>query len=108
MTKKRNTTSDPILSGGAAPARPRKHTPAKRTAEPVVESSPSTHTTTQLAALDAAVNPSNPVVTEDSTSDANAIAQLAYSYWEARGYQGGSPEEDWLRAEKELRGSLVS
>ena len=31
------------------------------------------------------------------------IAALAYSYWEARGYHGGSPEEDWLRAEQELR-----
>jgi hypothetical protein len=30
------------------------------------------------------------------------IAKLAYSYWEARGFQGGSPEEDWLRAEREL------
>ncbi len=30
------------------------------------------------------------------------IAFLAYSYWEARGYQGGSPEEDWLRAERAL------
>lgn len=30
------------------------------------------------------------------------IAKLAYSYWEARGFQGGSPEEDWLRAEHEL------
>jgi hypothetical protein len=30
------------------------------------------------------------------------IASLAYSYWEARGYRGGSPEEDWLRAEHEL------
>ncbi len=31
------------------------------------------------------------------------IAALAYSYWEARGRQGGSPEADWLRAEEELR-----
>jgi len=31
------------------------------------------------------------------------IAQLAYSYWEARGCQGGSSEQDWLRAERELR-----
>jgi len=30
------------------------------------------------------------------------IAALAYSYWEARGYQGGSPQEDWFRAESEL------
>jgi hypothetical protein len=34
-----------------------------------------------------------------------AIARLAYSYWEARGRQGGSPEEDWLRAEQQLRSS---
>jgi hypothetical protein len=32
------------------------------------------------------------------------IAILAYSYWVARGYQGGSPEADWLRAEQELTG----
>ncbi len=31
------------------------------------------------------------------------IAKLAYSYWEARGRQGGSAVEDWLRAELELR-----
>jgi Protein of unknown function (DUF2934) len=30
------------------------------------------------------------------------IAELAYSYWEARGGQGGSPWEDWFRAEEEL------
>jgi hypothetical protein len=31
-----------------------------------------------------------------------AIARLAYAYWEARGGQGGSPWEDWFRAEQEL------
>jgi len=31
------------------------------------------------------------------------IAELAYSYWEARGGQGGSPWEDWFRAEQELK-----
>jgi hypothetical protein len=31
------------------------------------------------------------------------IARLAYSYAEARGFVGGSPEEDWFRAEQELR-----
>jgi hypothetical protein len=31
------------------------------------------------------------------------IASLAYSYWESRGSQGGSPEADWLRAEQQLR-----
>jgi hypothetical protein len=32
------------------------------------------------------------------------IAARAYEYWVARGYQGGSAEEDWFRAERELRG----
>ncbi len=34
------------------------------------------------------------------------IAQLAYSYWEARGYQQGDPQEDWYRAEREILGRL--
>ena len=38
-----------------------------------------------------------------SIVDRDAIATLAYSYWETRGYTGGSAEEDWLRAERELR-----
>lgn len=35
--------------------------------------------------------------------DSQEIARLAYSFWEARGFQGGSPEGDWFRAEEELR-----
>ena len=38
---------------------------------------------------------------------AQAIEALAYSYWVARGCEGGSPEEDWLRAERELREGLT-
>jgi len=30
------------------------------------------------------------------------IAQLAYAYWEARNGSGGSAEDDWFRAEREL------
>ena len=32
------------------------------------------------------------------------IAQLAHKYWADRGQQDGHAEEDWLRAEQELRG----
>jgi translation initiation factor IF-2 len=39
----------------------------------------------------------------DSIIATEEIAALAFSYWESRGYQGGSPEDDWLRAETELR-----
>jgi len=31
------------------------------------------------------------------------IERLAYYYWLERGGQGGSPEDDWFRAEAELR-----
>ena len=43
-----------------------------------------------------------PVVQPAVTITHEAIARLAYSFWEARGRQGGSPEQDWLRAESEL------
>jgi hypothetical protein len=31
------------------------------------------------------------------------IAAVAYRYWQARGCPDGSPEEDWFKAEYELR-----
>ena len=31
------------------------------------------------------------------------IAHLAHSYWLERGDEPGSPEEDWLRAERDLQ-----
>jgi hypothetical protein len=34
------------------------------------------------------------------------IATLAHELWQARGCPYGSPEEDWLRAERELRASV--
>lgn len=37
-----------------------------------------------------------------SSVDQNAVASLAYSYWAARGYSEGNPEDDWFRAEREL------
>jgi Protein of unknown function (DUF2934) len=35
------------------------------------------------------------------------IAALAFSYWRERGCQGGTAEEDWLRAERELIASAA-
>ncbi len=101
MPKKKTTASDPIVSSGAAPVRTRKHAPAQRTAAAAVEFSPSTDLTAQTA-TQAELTPTQSVVTSDD------IAKLAYSYWEARGYQGGSPEEDWLRAEQELNAKIMS
>ena len=56
-----------------------------------------------LAAAEAPVTQSIP-----NQPSLEQIAALAYSYWEARGCQGGSPEEDWLRAEQELLTAAAS
>jgi hypothetical protein len=51
-----------------------------------------------------AAGPVTAVETVTQNARTEDIARLAYSLWEARGCQGGSPEEDWLRAEQELLG----
>jgi DUF2934 family protein len=101
MAKKRNTAPEPIASGGAVPARTRKHTPATHV---VPDSSMSTDSISTAPNAD-----SNPVVTESTPQypEYEAIARLAYAKWEARGYEAGSPEEDWLQAEQELRRNLT-
>jgi hypothetical protein len=54
----------------------------------------------------AAATPEKSTVPETQSAQSSPtrddIALLAYSYWEARGCQGGCPEEDWFRAEQEL------
>ena len=41
----------------------------------------------------------SPVIKEET-------AKLAYNYWKEREGLGGSPEEDWFRAERTLRNRL--
>jgi hypothetical protein len=103
MARKRNTESEPRVSAAAAPLREKRKTSrtthvAKPSADPVAES------------VVAPVVQAVPVVAETSAPafTTDDIARLAYSYWEARGYQGGSPEEDWLRAEAELRSQSLA
>jgi len=100
MARKRNTGTDSSAAAAAAPARekrvtaPRaKHTPAAvvEAAKPV-ESAPVAAVTPVITEIDTPYSPSF-----------DEISALAYSYWEARGYQGGCPDEDWARAESELR-----
>ncbi len=54
----------------------------------------------EVESVEVAMVQVEPVADESPSHD--EIAVLAYSYWEARGCQGGSPEEDWLRAERQL------
>ena len=45
---------------------------------------------------------------EHRTLDQEATARLAYFYWEKRGCPNDSPDEDWLRAEAELRNRVAA
>ena len=47
--------------------------------------------------------PESTAVSADETSSTDDIAKLAYALWEARGGNGGSAEDDWYRAEHEIR-----
>jgi Protein of unknown function (DUF2934) len=42
----------------------------------------------------------------DGALDQEAITILAYYYWEARGCPHDSPQEDWFRAESDLRNRI--
>jgi hypothetical protein len=75
----------------ATPAPIRQRTPRPRSVKPAETSSLSGS---------AAVAPQPTLANAPSRDE---IANLAYLYWESRGCQGGSPEEDWIRAERELR-----
>lgn len=87
-----------MISAGSAPARSRRpgtSRPQHSAAAAETPASPARIPETPASRADAVVS-----YRELSHED---IARLAYALWEARGGQGGSPEEDWLRAEQELR-----
>ncbi len=62
--------------------------PAEATPPPIA------HTETQ---------PPQENVFKTGLTEEDQIALLAYSFWEDRGRQGGSAEDDWYRAEKIIR-----
>jgi hypothetical protein len=59
------------------------------------------------AEFDLRVEPTAPVAQPVEPTQ-EEISKLAYSYYVARGYQPGNPQEDWLRAVTELRARLNS
>ena len=95
MATKRSTSSEPVVSSGAAPARAKSTATRKHRNSTVIERPEN------------AIAPSSAAAAPGAGPASDHVAQLAYSYWEARGFQGGSSEEDWLRAEQELRGALT-
>jgi Protein of unknown function (DUF2934) len=93
----------------AATPKPRRKTPAPRTkrspAKIEKSAAPVVRPRAALAARPKTdVRLAVPAVAEPSRE---AIAALAYLYWQARGGQDGSADEDWLRAERELRQQVL-
>jgi len=95
MPIKRTKENDIAIPTAAAPAR-RKSAATPRSKHGLKTSPaaavPETETAVKVVTVKAAYAPAE-----------SEIAALAYTYWAGRGCQGGSPEEDWLRAEQELR-----
>ena len=101
MTTKRSSETERAVSASAAavPARRKSATESRtRTKLPVTQTETPSGSAIAPPPVVQAVE-----VTAISQSAFETVAALAYSFWEARGYQGGSPEEDWLRAEQTLR-----
>jgi hypothetical protein len=99
MARKKISEKDLVVSSGAAAAAARR--------KPVPTRAKHSYAGTETSVETPAALQNTPVTTpyEPSTDE---IATLAYSYWEARGCQGGCPEEDWVRAEQELRARVSS
>lgn len=95
MPTKRTKENDIAIPPASAPVR-RKSAATPRVKHGLKRSpaatTPETATAVEVVTVETAYAPAE-----------SEIAALAYTYWAGRGYQGGSPEEDWLRAERELR-----
>jgi hypothetical protein len=95
MPKKSNVEKEVVskAAAAAAPAPARRRPPVSRAKK---------HAAAEPASAEIKVVETARIAVDPSREE---IARLAYLYWEARGCQGGSHEEDWLRAERELRNS---
>jgi hypothetical protein len=100
MPTKRTSENELVVStGAAAVAARRKPAITARKKRPVSQAEPAAI----LSAPRQAKTSAAPPAAVSGVPTVEQIASLAYAIWEARGGQGGSPEEDWLAAEQQLR-----
>ena len=92
MARKRNEARSISTEGTAAQATHRRS--VRASVPPSVAAEPASSPEPQPAVLETPTT---------QLSEQDEIAKVAFAYWEARGRQGGSPEDDWARAEKEVR-----
>lgn len=93
---RKTTRNNGAAENGTRTSRPR----SRKKAAPAVALSEPTSGITEAAGGTGAGNGST---ASEPWLDRAEVERLAYFYWLERGGQGGSPEEDWFRAEAELR-----
>jgi hypothetical protein len=106
MAKKQTIASEIGSALGAVAARaeqliasnPTKNTTKPAAAKRTLAAKHSATTAPKKAAANAKTTAAPEIVITQE-----AIAEQAYLYWEARGYQGGDSVSDWTRAEEELK-----
>jgi len=100
MARKINSEKDIVIStASAASARPRRAGTAARPQR--TASAPDSDEEVPGAGGQTSAHADTVAVERELAHE--EIARLAYALWEARGCQGGSPEDDWRHAEEELR-----
>lgn len=114
MARKSNFESKPVVSAGSSSTSSAKKSKRSTARTAAHHKSSSVEAAELPVALDGAATEktASPEVLASSianlseavapAADREAVARLAYYFWEQRGYQGGSQEDDWLRAEREL------
>lgn len=103
ISKPKSLSSKSRITSSERPTRSTSHHRAAKSAPVAAE--PTKEAPLTLAAAAGAVQAAKAVINTAAprrfTQD--DVAKLAYSYWLARGQQGGNPYDDWIRAEHELR-----
>ncbi|HMJ62059.1 MAG TPA: DUF2934 domain-containing protein, partial [Bryobacteraceae bacterium] len=99
---------------GGAELKPKPRTSkssAPKTTEVIRAETPTHHhklSASPVAEALAAVSESSSTSLKSTLADSpgaithQQIAELAHSFWSNRGHSHGSPEDDWLRAERQL------
>lgn len=109
MTRKKIADNPKPSENAAAPAPAAKKARAPRASSTAVthkhKKAPMASAAAETANLPEiiAVAETTPALVQTFVSPSHdEIAARAWIYYESRGYQGGSAEEDWFRAEREL------
>lgn len=103
---KKKTELEPLVSAAApekaAVKKTRKTTAKDEAPKTAASAKPRTKAVTHKHKKQEAAGPAMNAAAWTAETIHQEISRIAYGYYEARGYQPGSPDEDWARAEREF------